>query len=227
MLLETFFLVTYWQGDCGWEISVFVEGFFSAIDAVKFGILVSDLILENNRLFLIIDKSGSPEETLHYCSLGNVKGDRIQLSDYDIRVFRIKSELTTNQKNPCEDDYIEQGIPIKLFSEIKGLNKKFNLLSYQVLDENYTPIEFDSIYLERSKNDSSFPFFPPDNELVFIRGKYDLFWQHVIEENTFIDYQYWICSDGKTIAVQKENSECIKKIINFLDGTFVDNPEIF
>lgn len=62
-------------------------------------------------------------------------------------------------------------------------------------------------------------------ELVFIRGEYRLFWQHVIEEKNLQDCQCWICGDGETIAVRKENSEWIEKILRLLKGKFVENPE--
>jgi hypothetical protein len=109
--------VTTWQGEYGWEVDVIIEKFTSIIDAVLFGYCVRSLVLEEDCLILI-----------------DGDGDRIKLKDDWIRIFELKPE-SHSKRAVTRENFIEKKIPIQLFSEVKGLNiKKFNLLSFGVLD---------------------------------------------------------------------------------------------
>jgi hypothetical protein len=149
---ETYFTsVTTWQGDDGWQIEILVEGFASIIDAALFGYCIRSLVREGDCLILI-----------------DSDGDRLQLRDRQIRVFQLKCEAQEKSMSDRQD-FIEKEIPIELFSEVKGLNKKrFGSLSFGVLEQNSNRVLFDVEYFEKSEKNWSFTNYncPPENELI-------------------------------------------------------------
>jgi hypothetical protein len=60
---------------------------------------------------------------------------------------------------------------------------------------------------------------PDDEELVFIEGKYELFWKHMVKEKTFFGCESW--TDGEVIGVHKDNTESVKYLLNLLEGKLV------
>lgn len=64
---------------------------------------------------------------------------------------------------------------------------------------------------------------PPDDELLFFKVDLGLFWQHVIEQNTFKGCQIW--TNGEIIAVRVENRDCIEQILTILNGIIVEEKD--
>ncbi len=63
------------------------------------------------------------------------------------------------------------------------------------------------------------PQTPSREDLIFIEGKYELFWKHMVEEKTFFGCECW--TDGEVIGVRKDNASAIEYIIQCVEGKVV------
>ena len=63
------------------------------------------------------------------------------------------------------------------------------------------------------------PPIPKDEDLVFIEGKKELFWKHMVEENSFSDIFCW--TDGVILGIPKNNVKAIEYICQLLQGKIV------
>ena len=66
----------------------------------------------------------------------------------------------------------------------------------------------------------SFSPLPKDEELVFIQGKPELFWRHMIELRSFEDIRCW--TDGEVVVVPKNDKDAVQYILQCLNGKFVN-----
>lgn len=182
------------------------EGFATIDEAAAFGALARRLIREENQLILI-DKGG----------------ERIQLSDAQIRILQVKPEVLKKGMIGSEDDYLERNIPIYLFSEVKGLNGTFGSLSYGVLDKDSKPVKFDASVYHRKEKTFPSKACPPHDELIFIAPDPHLFARYWNREKGFDDSircQFW--TDGYRIAVRKEDVQCTLKLLKIFKGNIVN-----
>ena len=60
---------------------------------------------------------------------------------------------------------------------------------------------------------------PEDGDLVYIKGRGDLFWKHMIKHDSFSDISCW--TDGIVIGVLKNDKEGIDYICTILQGEIV------
>jgi hypothetical protein len=203
---EFFASLTTWQAEY-WNISVTIDGFTDVQEAAKFGYFARSLVREEENLFLI-----------------DGDGERIQLSDSQVRVYERKPEFY-HKTMISDEDFVEKDIPMYLFSEIEGLNGTFGSLSYGVRDKDLKPVKFDSKSF--SKPDPPFPSSacPPYDELVFIAPDHHLFAQYWRDRNNFTEDNFRFWTDGETIAVRKDNGEQIEQILNLFKGAIVTKSE--
>ena len=72
---------------------------------------------------------------------------------------------------------------------------------------------------EGSIHDLNNPPCPDNKDLVFVRGKGELFWRHMIEQKSFHDINCW--TDGVVIGIPKKNKEAIEYVCQLLQGEIV------
>lgn len=201
---DKFASLTIWQAE-DWEVSVIIDGFTDVQEAAKFGDFARSLVREGDCLILI-----------------DGDGERIQLSDSQVRVFERKPE-SIGKKMIGDEDFVERDVPIYLFSEIEGVNGTFGSLSYGVRDKNLKPVKLDSKSFSKPAPPFPSSACPPHNELVFIAPDPHLFANYWNQKKGFdnsIRCQFW--TDGYRIAVRKEDVQCTLKLLKMFKGTIVD-----